>query len=203
MKSFIQYISEVATTPYKVRKRHGIKKHVWNGPENKWLHGERAHHTTYHFPHPDGERHISVKFEGTHKGDSKEPRRQHVSWGVHDHEPVSEKGKSMHAGRMEIQRENTKPHHAAEIVSKVHSIMKHHMKHTKAEELHWTSQKLDSESDRDHHEPGKLGQRTRIYKRQVKRSLKNHPDWHYSDDSHHSVGHPNAETNHKLIRKKK
>ena len=209
MQSFRQFITEVGTTPHEVGEgnKHGIKKHIYVGDEttgDKWGHGKNAHHTTFHFPHPDGKRHVSVRFEGEHEGDKKEPKHQEVTYGIHDSEPATRKGKIIHPGRMSKGSNKTKPHHAAKIHSKVHSIMKHHMKHTKADEIRWTSEKLTTETERDDWEPGKLGQRTKIYKRQVKRSLKDHPDWKYSDNSEEAKEHDDvAHTTHVLRRKKK
>jgi len=211
MQSFRQFITEVGTTPHEVGEgnKHGIKKHTYVGDEttgDKWGHGKNAHHTTFHFPHPDGKRHVSMKFEGQHEGDGKEPKYQEVTYGIHDSEPAIQKGKRIHAGRMSTSSYSskpTKPHHAAKIHSKVHSIMKHHMKHTKADEIRWTSEKDDSHMEKDDYGTGNLGRRTKIYKRQVKRSLKDHPDWEYHDNSEEGKEHESGHTTHLLRRKKK
>ena len=197
MKTFIQYLNEVATTPHKVGRgnKSGIKKHVYVG---KKKYNDTRHETTYHFSHPDGKRHISVKFQGHHDGDGKEPHRTDLSYGVHHERPGKAVSGALASGAMNARMGVSTPKHTGEIHSKVQSIVKHHMKHSKTNEIHWTSEKFPREerNTRSH------GRRTRIYQRQVKRNLSDHPDWDYHDDSHESES-SDAYTRHALIRKQK
>ena len=202
MLSFKQYITEVATTPHQVGKgnKHGIKKHTYVGAGGDSR--DTRHETTYHFPHPDGNQHVSVKFEGHHEGDGQEPSHQELSYGVHDSEP-NPRGDAYQAGKMNFKHGKTSAKHAGKIQSKVHSIVKHHMKRTKANTIRWTSEKFRSEEEKHEWKSGKLGTRTKIYQRQVKRSLGDHPDWEYSDNSEDSKSAIDAHTTHLLTRKKK
>ena len=208
MKSFIHYITEVSTTtPHRVGRgnKHGIKKHVYVGhggdPYMSSLHyNDHRHETTYHFPHPDGKRHVTVKFEGKHDGSGKEPKTQDLSYGVHDQTPHIRRGHPTPAGRLNIKGGSSTITHTADIQSKVHSITKHHLKNTNADEIRWTSEKFAHEHPTDEK---KLAGRTKIYKRQAAKSIKDHPDWEYSDNSEHSMRHRGAMTTHTLTRKVK
>ena len=128
----MHYITEVATTKHTVGRgnKSGIRRTV---ERSKGRHISDVT-TKYSFKHPDGKRHVHVRFEGR-QYDNKPHREETLSWAVaHDE-----------AGHGHVKKiVSSEPHHTGEILSKVHSITKHHLenspKHMK--EVSWTSESL-------------------------------------------------------------
>ena len=189
MKSFIQFILEVATTQHTVGRgnKSGIRRTV---EKSKGRHISDVT-TKYSFKHPDGKRHVHVRFEGR-QYDNKPHREENLSWTIaHDE-----------AGHGHVKKiVSSEPHHTGEILSKVHSITKHHLKNAPShvKEVSWTSEKEHTEYGTPTSKPG-IGAKTKIYQRQAKRNP--HEDWHYSDNSHHVANDLHrAQVHHRLTRK--
>ena len=172
MKSFVQYITEVATTQHTVGRgnKSGIRRTV---EKSKGRHISDVT-TKYSFKHPDGERHVHVRFEGR-QYDNKPHNEETLSWTI-----AHDKAGKGHGHIKKIF--SSEPHHSGEILSKVHSITKHHLKNAPSHVKHvsWTSEKEHSEYGTPSSKPG-IGAKTKIYQRQAKRNP--HKDWHYSDNS--------------------
>tara|TARA_Y100000310_G_scaffold340524_1_gene436591 strand:+ start:1428 stop:2042 length:615 start_codon:yes stop_codon:yes gene_type:complete len=194
MKSFIHYITEVATAKHTVGRgnRSGIGKVSRVTPS----HTNERRDTIYHHPHEDGERHMSVRFTSHEPKHKKHHDSEEMITGVHDSKRdfkrwhstpvIGDVGVAQPA--VLAKRGDTKPHHQMKHESKKHSILHHHLSNTKANTVTSTTAR---EYDRDTGvlKPG-MGRKGNITARKSKRTP--HPDWTYSNDSENALS-TNAE----------
>ena len=202
MKSFIQYIIESSTTTQHTVGR-GNRSGIGKVTRVTSSHSNDYRDTTYHHPHEDGERHISVNFS-SHGPKGKHHDSEEMITGVHDSKRDFKdwsKGGDRGAVAPAVlsRRGPTKPHHQMTHESKKHSILHHHLSNTKADTVTSTTAR---EYDRDTGElkPG-MGRKGNITKRKSERNP--HPDWEYSNDSEHAFATGSETVKHTWTRKKK
>ena len=209
MKSFIHYITEVATAKHTVGRgnRSGIRIINRVTPS----HGAENRETIYHHPHEDGQRYISVTFSSVGPKGQKHHDTETMVTAVHDSKEHFNKWSSpspvhtQHAlnrpvPAIQSKRGGTEPHQQLTHESKKHSILHHRMDNTGASKIK-SSTAREYHSDTGELKPG-MGRKGSITQRKSERSPHPSGNWPYSNDSKDAIA-TNAENiQHTWTRKK-